>query len=101
GKVGLRISSHPVAQSLVHAVGRAITGTSANLSGQPSISTAEGVFQALGGELDAILDGGKTAGGLGSTVLDVSGISTQVLREGVISRRDLVRFLQKDGDFSA
>jgi L-threonylcarbamoyladenylate synthase len=101
GKVGLRISSHPVAQSLVHAVGRAITGTSANLSGQPSISTAEGVSQALGEELDAILDGGKTAGGLGSTVLNVSGISTQVLREGVISRRDLVRFLQKDGDFSA
>jgi L-threonylcarbamoyladenylate synthase len=100
GKVGLRISSHPVAQALVHAVGRAITGTSANLSGQPSVSTAKGVFQTLGGKLDAILNGGRTAGGLGSTVLDVSGISTQVLREGVISRRDLVRYLQEDGDFS-
>lgn len=100
GKVGLRISSHPVAQSLVHAVGRAITATSANLSGQASISNAEEVFRALGGKLDAILDGGKTAGGLGSTVLDVSGISTQILREGVISRRDLDRFLRKGGDFS-
>lgn len=102
GKVGLRISSHPITQALVYAVGRAITGTSANLSGQPSISTAEEVFQALGSSnLDAILDGGKTAGGLASTVLDVSGISTQVIREGVISRRDLARFLRKDGDFSA
>jgi L-threonylcarbamoyladenylate synthase len=100
GKVGLRISSHPAAQALVHAVGRAITGTSANLSGQPSVSTAKGVLQTLGGKLDAILNGGKTAGGLGSTVLDVSGISTQVLREGVITRRDLVQFLQRDGDFS-
>jgi L-threonylcarbamoyladenylate synthase len=102
GKVGLRISTHSVARSLVQAVGRAITGTSANLSGQPSVSTAEEVFQALGSsKLDAILDGGKTAGGLGSTVVDVSGISTQVIREGVISRRGLARFLRKDGDFSA
>jgi L-threonylcarbamoyladenylate synthase len=102
GRLGLRISSHPVAQSLVHAAGRAVTGTSANLSGRPSASTAEEVFQALGSSnLDALLDGGKTAGGLGSTVLDVSGISTQVIREGVISRRDLARFLRKDGDFSA
>ena len=94
GKVGLRISSHPAAQSLVRAVGRAITGTSANLSGQPSISTSGEVFRELGGKLDAILDGGKTAGGLGSTVLDVSGTTPEILREGVISREELARFLR-------
>ena len=93
-KVGLRISSHPVAQSLVHAVGRAITGTSANLSGQPSISTAGEVFQALGEKLDAILDGGKTAGGLGSTILDVSGITPKILREGAISREELAQLVR-------
>ncbi len=93
-KVGLRISSHPVAQSLVYAVGRAITGTSANLSGQPSISTAGEVFQALGEKLDAILDGGKTAGGLGSTVLDVSGITPKFLREGSVSREELAPILE-------
>ena len=93
-KVGLRISSHPVVQSLVHAVGRAITGTSANLSGQPSISTAGEVFRALGEKLDAILDGGKTAGGLGSTVLDVSGITPKFLREGSVSREELAPILE-------
>ena len=75
GKVGVRISPHPVAQALVQAVGRAITATSANLSGQPSASVAGEVFRRLGKRVDAILDGGKTAGGLGSTVLDVSGPS--------------------------
>ena len=93
GRVGLRVSSHPLAQSLAQAVGRAITGTSANLSGQASISTAQGVFRALGGKLDAILDGGKTAGGLGSTVLDVSAIPPRIIREGVISRGELAPFL--------
>jgi L-threonylcarbamoyladenylate synthase len=93
GKIGLRISSFPAARDLVQAVGRAITGTSANLSGRPSISTAQEVFQELGGKVDLILDGGKTAGGLGSTVLDVSGAEPKIIREGAISRRQLAPFL--------
>jgi L-threonylcarbamoyladenylate synthase len=64
GQIGLRISSHPVAQALVQAVGRAITATSANVTGQPSASLASEVFQTLGKQVDAILDGGKTAGGI-------------------------------------
>lgn len=92
GRVGLRISSHPAARSLVLTVGRAITATSANASGQPSISTAPEVFQTVGGSLEAILDGGKTAGGLGSTILDVSGTKPRMVREGVISRQELTPF---------
>jgi L-threonylcarbamoyladenylate synthase len=91
--VGLRVSNHPIALALVLAAGRAITGTSANLSGRPSLLTTEQVFQALGGNLDAILDGGKTTGGLGSTVLDVSGVEPRILREGVITRGELAPFL--------
>ena len=88
GKIGVRLSPHPVTQALVRAVGRAITGTSANLSGQPGTLTAREVFQSLGESLDAVLDGGKTPGGPGSTVLDVSGPSPRLIREGVISRND-------------
>ena len=93
GSVGLRVSSHPVARALVLAAGRAVTGTSANLSGQPGVATAQEVFRALGGKLDAILDGGKTAGGLGSTVLDVSAIPARIIREGVVSRGELAPFI--------
>jgi L-threonylcarbamoyladenylate synthase len=93
GKIGIRLSPHPVTQALVQAVGRAITGTSANLSGQPGILTAREVFQSLGESLDAVLDGGKTAGGPGSTILDVSDPSPQIIREGVISRNELSPFL--------
>ena len=95
GKLGIRISSHPQAQALVEAVGRAITGTSANLSGETATSTVQEVFHALGNKLDAILDGGRTAGGLGSTVLDVSAPSPKVIREGVVSHKELAPFLKE------
>jgi L-threonylcarbamoyladenylate synthase len=93
GKVGLRISSHPVARALVQAVGRVITGTSANRSGRPSASLPAEVFQALGRKVDAILDGGKTAGGLGSTVLDISADRPKIIRPGAISGAELAPFL--------
>ena len=94
GQIGLRISSHPVAQALVQAVGRAITATSANVTGHPSASLAREVFQTLGKQVDAILDGGKTAGGLGSTVLDVCGVLPKILRQGAVSRTELAPFLK-------
>jgi L-threonylcarbamoyladenylate synthase len=93
GKIGVRLSPHPVTQALVQAVGRAITGTSANLSGQPGTLTAREVFQSLGESLDAVLDGGKTAGGPGSTVLDVSDPPPRIIREGMISRSELSLFV--------
>ena len=93
GTVGVRLSPHPVAQALIQAVGRAITATSANLSGQPSASVAAEVFRALGNRVDAILDGGQTPGGLGSTVLDVSSPAPRIIRRGVISQAELVPFL--------
>jgi L-threonylcarbamoyladenylate synthase len=95
GKVGLRISSHPVAQALVKAVGRALTATSANVSGQPSASLAGEVLQALGDKVGAILDGGRTPGGLESTVLDVSGPGPKILRRGAIPQAELAFFLDR------
>jgi L-threonylcarbamoyladenylate synthase len=92
GKIGVRASGLALARALTRAVGRPITGTSANLSGRPSTSTAEEVVQSLGEKLDAILDGGKTAGGLGTTVLDVSDPSFRILRHGIIGKKDLEPF---------
>ncbi len=93
GTIGVRLTPHPVAQALLAAVGRAITATSANLSGQPSASVAAEVFRALGNRVGAILDGGQTAGGLGSTVLDVSSPPPRIVRRGVISQAELAPFL--------
>lgn len=93
GKIGIRLSSHPAPRALAEAVGAPITGTSANRSGKTNCSTAEEVSEAVGEDIDLILDGGRTPGGRGSTVLDVTLDPPVVLREGIVSADELRPFL--------
>jgi L-threonylcarbamoyladenylate synthase len=67
--------------------------TSANLSGQPSPSTAQEVYDQLKGRIPLILDGGKTPGGQPSTLVDCTGKEPVILREGPISLADLLQAL--------
>ena len=94
GKIGVRLSSHPIATALAQAVGAPITGTSANISGQPACSSAKEVLQQLGDKVDVILDGGETAGGKGSTVLDVTVDPPVVIREGMVGREQIEKCLK-------
>jgi len=94
GKIGLRLSSHPVAKTLAQAVGAPITGTSANISGQAACSSAEAVRHSLGRSVDFILDGGETEGGKGSTVLDITVDPPTILREGRVTRERLETYLE-------
>jgi L-threonylcarbamoyladenylate synthase len=93
GKIGIRVSSHPVAASLAGAVGGPITSTSANLSGKQPCRTAHEVARQLGRQVDIILDGGTTPGKSASTVLDVSGDPPRILREGMVSRKELQQYI--------
>ncbi len=93
GTIGIRLSSHPIATELAKAVSVPITGTSANISGQPACLNAREVFDSLGKEVDLILDGGVTKGGKGSTILDVTVVPPIVLREGIVGREMLNKFL--------
>ena len=82
--VGVRIPNHPLARSLLRLTGP-MAVTSANLSGQASPSMALEVFAQLGGRIAMILDGGKTPGGVPSTVVDCTGAEARILREGPVS----------------
>lgn len=88
-KIGIRLSSHPVATALARSIEAPISGTSANISGLPACQNAQEVLASFGEGVDLILDGGMTAGKIGSTVLDVSDRPFRILREGVISRERL------------
>ena len=92
GKIGIRLSSHPIATALARAIRSPITGTSANLSQTPSCGTAEEVHHSLGDKVDLILDGGKTAGEKASTILDITQEPPRILREGLISEDRLKPF---------
>jgi L-threonylcarbamoyladenylate synthase len=90
GKIAVRISSHPVAQALVQAVGVPITATSANQSGSPSCRSCEEVLSQLGQDLEAILDAGLTPGGKASTIADVTTWPPKLLRIGAIAAQEVL-----------
>ncbi len=87
--VGVRMPDHPVALALLRRTGP-LAVTSANLSGEPSATTAEDVYAQLKGRIPFILDGGQTPGGLPSTVVDCTGSELVILRPGPISWQQLV-----------
>lgn len=84
GKIGIRLTSHPIARELARKLGGPLTATSANLSGAPECSAEAEVLAQLEGRIDAVVDGGLTPGGKGSTVVDATVSPVRVLREGVI-----------------
>ena len=96
GKIGIRLPAHPVARELVKIVGRPITGTSANLSGQPGCSRIDTLAQEIAQTADLILDAGRLDGGAGSTVVDVTGVRPIILRRGVIPEDAIRKALQPD-----
>lgn len=95
GKIGIRLSGLPAARALAAALGGPLTATSANRSGERECNTAGEVLGQLGGVIDAVADGGATAGGLGSTFVDVSGEAPVILRRGAIAEEEIRRILGK------
>jgi len=87
GTLGVRIPKHKAALGLLSASGPLMT-TSANLHGMdPAMTAAEaGLLPGLA----AVLDGGPAPGGIASTVLDLTGPEPHVLREGAISKSDVL-----------
>lgn len=89
--VGLRVPDHPVPCELVRLLGRPITGTSANAAGGPEPLSADDVRAQLGDAVDLVVDGGRCRGGTPSTVVDCTVSPPRIVREGTISRGELVR----------
>ena len=85
GTVGVRFSPHAVAAGLARMLGAPVTAPSANPSGGPPPSTAEAVLRDFGDLIDLVLDGGVTAGGPASTVVDVTVDPPRVIRAGAVS----------------
>jgi L-threonylcarbamoyladenylate synthase len=95
GKIGIRLPGHPVAAALIRSLGRPITGTSANLSGESGCRRLGDLKPQLTRQLDAALDAGLLKGGTGSTVVDVTGDIPRILREGEISATELLTVVKR------
>ena len=90
--VAVRVPDHEVARAILRAAGP-MAVTSANISGQPSPATADEVFAQLGGRIGLIINGGKTPGGMPSTLVDCTDNEPAILRDGPISITELLSVL--------
>ena len=86
--VGVRCPAHPVPLALCRAHGPIAT-TSANLHGQPTLTTAADVAATFGESLAVVLDGGPSSGAP-STVVDCTGEEPKLLREGSVPWADVL-----------
>ncbi|MCH9764477.1 MAG: threonylcarbamoyl-AMP synthase [Alphaproteobacteria bacterium] len=87
--IAIRVPDHPIAQQLLHAVGRPLAAPSANRSGAVSPTRADHVAADLCDEVAMILDGGATPFGIESTVVSAIGNDVMLLRPGAVSRQDI------------
>lgn len=94
GNVAMRVSPHPVAATLLRAVGAPITGTSANLAEEAPHREAGVLIDDLGLHIDGVLDGGPTKGGPASTLLDLTADPACILRSGAVDRQTIERALR-------
>lgn len=90
--VALRMSAHPVFDSIVKAFGSPLAAPSANRFGRISPTTAEHVSKELDGRIPLIVDGGATQHGLESTVVLLQQGALSILRAGPVSAEQLAAF---------
>ena len=87
--VGVRVPDHPVALAILRAFGGGVAAPSANRFGRVSPTTAAHVLADLGGDVDAVVDGGPAAVGVESTILEVTPDGLTILRPGGISAEQI------------
>ena len=93
GAIGVRQPGQPLVCRMLAALGFPVTGTSANRSGQPPLTTAAAVARELGAEVDLILEAGPTPGGRPSTIVDLTVSPPRLVRAGAISAATLKEVL--------
>ena len=88
--VAVRMPGHPVPLELARRLGRPITGTSANRSGQPDLLDLSTLENQLGNLVDHIIQTGPVPAGTASTIVNVTGDTPQLLRGGAISLEEIL-----------
>ncbi|WP_373531435.1 L-threonylcarbamoyladenylate synthase [Vampirovibrio sp.] len=94
--VGLRVPDHPVALALLQAFGGGIAAPSANRFGRLSPTSAAHVWDDLGQDVDAIVDGGVCQVGVESTIVAFQDGQPIILRPGMITPEQIQAALQSE-----
>ena len=89
--VGLRMPRNKIALAVILESGVPIVMPSANISEEPAPSTFEDAFKNFNGLIDMALDSGKTEIGIESMVVDLTGPTMKILREGACDKTEIER----------
>ena len=91
GKVGVRLPDSDFCRRLLERVEGPIVSTSANISGKEGTQKVGELRKELGGLVDLFIDGGPPASTVPSTVVDVTGETIRIVREGAVPSGELLR----------
>ena len=94
GMVGLRVPGRKDTLDLISMCGGFLVGTSANISGTTSMRRADDALRTFEGKVDLVLDGGSLSKSLESTVVRATGKGVDILREGAVSRQEIIMALK-------
>lgn len=89
-KVGIRVPSHVVISEILKEVNGPVYLPSANISGEKEAVSAAEVDRAFGNTIDLIVDGGNSLYAKPSTVIDLTYHPFKILREGVVTEREVI-----------
>ena len=91
--IGIRLPAVAWLRKLIRDIGQPLVTTSANISGQAEIESAEEAIRLFNGKVELIIDGRRTPGGKPSTVVDLTSEKPVLVREGVIGKESLTEFI--------
>jgi L-threonylcarbamoyladenylate synthase len=91
--VAIRVPAHAIARALAAGLGFCVTATSANPSQLPPAESADRVAAMLG-EVDLLIDGGGTPGGLPSTIVAIGADGPVLVRAGATAWDRVLKSLQ-------
>jgi L-threonylcarbamoyladenylate synthase len=93
GRLAMRQAECRVATALLERLNQPLVSTSANISGQPTLTSGIEVFGTMDGAVDLVLDGGSVVGH-GATTVDVTEPYWRVIKEGAIAEKDIAEVLK-------
>lgn len=94
-KVGIRMPNHKVALAIIKKVGLPLVCPSANISGNSAPCICQEVLRDLNGRVDLVVDSGRTKLGEESTVVDVTKLPIEILREGALPQDEIEKVANK------
>ncbi|MFH1503768.1 MAG: L-threonylcarbamoyladenylate synthase [Candidatus Omnitrophota bacterium] len=89
-KIGIRVPSHIVANEILKELNLAVYLPSANISGEKEAVSALEVEKVFDGKVDLLVDSGVNAHSQPSTIVDLTYNPFKIVREGVISEKEVV-----------